>query len=154
LDVVDPILGVPQFRPTIEQSLRSFGVESNVTLHAGQSPEMVERLARDSGGMWSLFFIDGDHEGDAVVRDTLACLPHATQDCIILFHDLMSPDVARALPVLRDRGWNVMVYLTSQIMAVAWRGSVNPVKHTPDPAIAAMQIPDHLAGFPISGLRE
>jgi hypothetical protein len=152
LDVVDPILADERFRSTIEQSLRSFGVASHIELHPDESPRAIDRIAAKAGDKWGLFFIDGDHEGDAVERDTLACLPHAAADCMLLYHDLLSPDVARVLPLLKHNGWDVMLYLTSQVMAIAWRGNVEPIQHTPDPAIAAMPIPRHLVGFPISGL--
>lgn len=150
LDVIDPILMNPVFRPTIEQSLRRFGVHQHVVLHGLRSPDAVDEVAEANGEPWSLFFIDGDHDGDAVVRDTVACLPHAAPDCLILYHDLMSPDVASALVLLREKGWNTMVYLTSQIMGVAWRGDVSPVRHRPDVALTRFPLPAHLDGFQVS----
>ncbi|MCE9629535.1 MAG: class I SAM-dependent methyltransferase [Planctomycetia bacterium] len=150
LDVIDPILAHTSFRPTIEQSLKKAGVWETVSLYALSSPSAVRGVANAIGEKWPFFFIDGDPEGDAVLNDTLACMEHAAQDCVFLFHDLISPDVAKGLVRLQDDGWNTMVYLTSQIMGVAWRGSVQPVRHTPDAAIAELPLPAHLERFDVS----
>jgi hypothetical protein len=145
LDILDPILGNPTFRPTIEASFRRAGVIDTVFLHAASSPDAVATLAEANGEPWSFFFIDGDHEGDAVLNDTIACVAHAAADCLILFHDLVSPDVARGLEWLRSHGWHTRVYHTSQIMAAAWRGAVKPPDHTPDPRlVTVLGVPDHV----------
>ena len=69
---------------------------------------------------------------------------------MVLFHDLVSPDVAAGLAVMRDAGWRTMLYQTMQIMGVAWRGDVEPVRHQPDPAIC-WTLPRHLRGYEVSG---
>src|SRR4051795_11799826 len=71
------------------------GVGDRVRFVSGSSPGALGELAAD-GTKWSLFFVDGDHEGIAPVRDVRACLPHATWDCAFVLHDLSSPDVAAA----------------------------------------------------------
>ncbi len=145
LDVIDPVLGNQLFRPTIESSFRRAGVTAAVVLHAATSPAAIPLLAAKNGEPWSFFFIDGDHEGDAVLNDTIACVAHAAEDCVIMFHDLASPYVAKGLEWLRCRGWNTRVYHTSQIMATAWRGAIEPPAHTPDPhLVETLGIPDHV----------
>ena len=71
------------------------------------------------------------------------CAAHAEDDALILFHDLAAPAVGEALDGLRDRGWRTVIYHTMQIMGAAWRGSVAPVTHTPDPTVA-WWLPEHL----------
>jgi hypothetical protein len=53
------------------------------------------------------------------------------------------------LDALKARGWRTMIYQTAQIMGVAWRGDIAPVRHKPDPA-QAWGLPDHLDGYEIS----
>lgn len=149
LDIIDPILNQPQFRPTIERSLRRFNVMSNVHLHGGPSPDLVHEVAKTKSEKWSFFFIDGNHDGDAPLEDTIASLPFAADDCLMLFHDLASPHVSKALDHLKAQGWNTMIYHTAQIMGVAWRGNVQPIKHTPDPNIPHLS-KSHLSSHSIS----
>lgn len=147
VDVIDPAHDDPSFRAIVEGSLACCGVAERVHLAGGGSPERIAELGRT----WSLFFIDGDHEGSGPVRDVLACLPFAADDCAFVFHDLASPAVAAGLRLLADKGFHVVVYQTAQIMGMAWRGDVEPVAHVPDPEVA-WQVPAHLAGLPISGV--
>ena len=151
VDVIDPVHDDPELRASVEESLAQCGVADRVNLVGGRSPEAVAALAARLDRKWSLFFIDGDHEAPAPVRDTLACLPFATDDCAFVFHDLASPAVAAGLRLLAERGFHVVVYQTAQIMGMAWRGDVTPVAHIPDPDVA-WQVPAHLAGLPISGV--
>ncbi len=146
LDVLDPAHDDPVIRASVEDSLARCGVTDRVRLVRGRSPEGIAAI----GGKWSLFFIDGDHESAAPLRDTIAALPHAMEDCGFVFHDLASPDVAAALRFLQSKGFHVVVYQTAQVMGFAWRGDVAPVAHVPDPNVA-WQIPAHLAGLPIAG---
>jgi glycosyltransferase involved in cell wall biosynthesis len=147
LDVIDPAHDDPRFRAIVEESLACAGIAKRVRLATGRSPERIAEL----DGPWSLFFIDGDHEGAGPVRDALACLPYAADDCAFVFHDLASPAVAAGLRLLAEHGFQVVVYQTAQIMGMAWRGDVTPVAHVPDPEVA-WQLPPHLAGLPISGV--
>ena len=151
LDVIDPAHADPEFRAAVEQSLAGCGVSANVNLNACRSPEGVEEVAAGRAEKWSLFVIDGDHEGAAPERDVRACLPHADRDCAFVFHDLASPVVAAGLRLLEREGFHVLVYQTQQIMGLAWRGQVTPVAHTPDPEVA-WQLPHHLVGLPVSGV--
>jgi predicted O-methyltransferase YrrM len=151
LDVVDPALADPQVYASVDQSLRSAGVRSNVSLYPGYSPAKVEEIAKTENRRWSLIFIDGDHTSPAPLQDAQVAERYAADDALILFHDLASPDVAEGLNYLRDRGWNTMIYQTMQIMGVAWRGNVKPVEHIPDPAVN-WTLPEHLKDYPVCNL--
>jgi glycosyltransferase involved in cell wall biosynthesis/predicted O-methyltransferase YrrM len=150
LDVIDCWLDKEPLNTSVPASLEAAGVRERVQLHAGYSPGEVFRLGA-TGKRWKLFFIDGNHDGDGPINDSRVCELYAEPDALVLFHDVASPDVERALAYFRDRGWNTMVYLTKQIMAVAWRGNVTPVEHVPDPRVPR-RIPAHLRDYRISGL--
>jgi glycosyltransferase involved in cell wall biosynthesis len=151
VDVIDPAHTDPGFRAIVEESLARCGVSAQVRLSGGRSPENVATLAAATGRKWSLFVIDGDHDGPAPARDTAACLPYAADDCAFVLHDLASPDVADALRFLQGEGFHVLLYQTAQIMGLAWRGGVVPIAHVPDPEVA-WQLPHHLIGLPVSGV--
>lgn len=150
LHVIDPILHEHDFRDDVRGSLSRAGVLERVALHDGFSPQAVELLSTDLQLQWSLAFIDGDHEGDAPRNDALAVARYAADDAQILFHDLASPDVAQGLIALRRLGWHTMIFQTMQIMGVAWRGTIQPVQHIPDPD-QHWTLPQHLASFPVCG---
>jgi glycosyltransferase involved in cell wall biosynthesis len=151
LDVVDPILEQPVAYESVSDSLRAAGVLDSVNLIAGYSPAAVETLALEQNRKWPLIFIDGNHQSPGPLQDAMICEGLAEEDAMILFHDLASPDVSEGLDYLRDRGWNTIIYQTMQIMGVAWRGNVEPVKHQPDPSIN-WEIPPHLRGYNVSGI--
>jgi len=111
----------------------------------------VEEIAQSQNRCWPLIFIDGDHDHPGPLRDAQIVEKYATEDALILFHDLTSPDVAEGLHYFRDRGWNTMIYQTMQIMGVAWRGHVQPVEHIPDPTMQ-WTLPAHLIGYRVCGL--
>jgi glycosyltransferase involved in cell wall biosynthesis/predicted O-methyltransferase YrrM len=153
VDVIDPVLARPDFLETIRQSLEAAGVPHRVRLVAGFSPSQVGVLSRELGRKWPFFFIDGNHDAPYPVFDAAVCAEHAEADALVLFHDLASPEVAHGLDYLRQCGWNVMIYMTAQIMGVAWRGTCQPVHHVPDPAVA-WHLPDHLRQYPVCGMPE
>lgn len=148
LDVLDPILEHQDIRQSIYDSLETLGVVDHVNLIPDISPAGVES-AVSQGGKWSLFFIDGDHNGEGPLKDAVICSRLATEDALILFHDLTSPDVAQGLTYLKEQGWQTMIYQTIQIMGVAWRGNVEPIRHQPDPKVV-WEVPGHLKDFAVS----
>jgi glycosyltransferase involved in cell wall biosynthesis/predicted O-methyltransferase YrrM len=150
LDVIDPMLANAEFLNSVRSSLQAAGVLGSVNLINGASPQAVEMLGWQQGRKWSLFFIDGLHDGSGPVTDASVCSQFAEPDALILLHDLASPDVARGLEYLKYRGWNTMIYSTMQIMGVAWRGAVSPILHRPDPHVE-LPIPMHLRNCLISG---
>lgn len=139
LDIVDPILKDPEALTQISASLKG-----DYQMIPGESPNALHLLA----GQWKLAFIDGNHEGNAPLQDVQTVVSMMHDDCLILFHDLASPHVAKALKFLHSLGWNIMIYQTMQIMGVAWIGNVEPVAHIPDPDVL-WSVPEHLQGFRI-----
>jgi predicted O-methyltransferase YrrM len=148
LHVVEPLLADPEWNREFVAAVDGAGGEGRAVLVAGSSPEAVVALGEE-GCRWSFAFIDGDHDGEAPVNDALACQLYLEPTAMILFHDLVSPHVSAALRALAAQGWNIMAYQTAQMMGVAWRGDVAPVRHKPDPT-QKWTVPDHLAGFAIS----
>jgi predicted O-linked N-acetylglucosamine transferase (SPINDLY family)/glycosyltransferase involved in cell wall biosynthesis/predicted O-methyltransferase YrrM len=151
VDVVDPLLERPEFDESVTSSLKAAGIRDRVHLHPGFSPAKVEEIAAQSQRKWPLIFIDGNHDAPGPLEDAIACEKLATEDAIILFHDLASPEVAQGLDYFKEQGWNTMVYQTMQIMGVAWRGNVEPLHHIPDPQIQ-WELPSYLQDYVISGV--
>jgi predicted O-linked N-acetylglucosamine transferase (SPINDLY family)/glycosyltransferase involved in cell wall biosynthesis len=151
LDVIDPLLGRADFYESVSNSLQCAGVLNSVNLIAGFSPQKVEELATQLQRRWALIFIDGEHAAPGPIQDAIVANKVAEADAIVLFHDLPSPDVAQGLDYLRQNGWNTMVYQTMQIMGVAWRGNVEPVKHIPDPKVK-WHLPEHIKHYSVSGI--
>jgi predicted O-methyltransferase YrrM len=149
LDVIDPILERREYYAGVVSSLRSAGVLHNVNFFPGQSPQKIRELGLQGHRKWSLFFIDGNHEAPQALEDAQACETFAAETALMLFHDLACPRMALGLDYLQDKGWNTMVHQTMNIMGVAWRGSVEPLKHIPDPAVQ-WPFPSHLHRHPIS----
>jgi glycosyltransferase involved in cell wall biosynthesis len=150
VDIIDPVLNEPDFAQSVRDACEAAGVLHRVAFHAGQSPAAIEDLAGSQRRRWSMFFIDGDHEGAAPRLDAQAAMAHAEDTALVLFHDLASPYVAAGLDAFREAGWRTRVYQTMQIMGVAWRGDVEPVPHRPDPS-QFWTLPRHLAGYEVSG---
>ncbi len=152
LDVIDPFLSNQAALKSVSESLAGAGVLPQVTLHDSESPKQITALA-SQGKRWSLIFVDSHYDFPFSVREAVVCERYAQPDALILFHDLIAPAVAEAVYFLKYRGWNVRLYQTTQIMAAAWRGAVEPVDHVPDPN-AAWPIPDHLRGLANAARRE
>jgi glycosyltransferase involved in cell wall biosynthesis/predicted O-methyltransferase YrrM len=150
LDIIDPVFADPDFAESVRASCEAAGVLDKVAFHTGFSPGAINELSKISNKRWSLIFIDGDHEGDAPRLDAEAAMRHADDTAMVIFHDLASPHVAAGLDAMRNAGWRTMVYQTMQIMGVAWRGSVEPVRHIPDPKVF-WTLPRHLSGYEVSG---
>jgi hypothetical protein len=144
-----PNRGKNQHTGSVRRSFDAAGVLDAITFHTGFSPAAVDALGSESGKKWSLILVDGDHEGDAPRLDAEAAIRHAADTAMVLFHDLASPHVAAGLDTMRNAGWRTMVYQTMQIMGVAWRGSIEPPTHTPDPNLF-WTLPRHLAGYHVS----
>ena len=129
---------------------RAPGAQTPTILVPEASPAAIERLGGE-GVRWSFAFIDGDHDGEAPTRDAHAVSRLMEPTAMVLFHDLVSPHVAKGLRALEAQGWNVMAYQTAQMVGAAWRGEVAPIAHKPDPS-QRWSVPDHLKGLTISGI--
>lgn len=150
LTVVDPVLeNMPQ-GDACRDSLARARLMNSVDLVPGFSPAKVEQLSRQ-GESWDIFFIDGNHDGDAPLQDARMCAELAPEDSIILLHDLIQPNIAEALLWLQNNGWQCGVHYTSMFMGVAWRGNRKPIQHTADPRINWQKLIDgsypHLRSF-------
>ena len=150
LHVVEPLLADPVWRAELEEVARGSGGGETTIFVPEASPAAVERLGL-SGVRWSFAFIDGDHDGEAPTRDALALVPYLEPTAMVLFHDLVSPYVAKGFRALEAKGWNVIAYQTAQMIGAAWRGEVAPIAHKPDPS-QVWRVPDHLKGIVISGV--
>ena len=145
LDIVDPILGSDDIRSQIQRVLANANPHGDIQLVAGFSPGALEPMT-GAGKIWDFAFIDGDHDRDAPLNDAIAVERSMSEEAMVLFHDLMSPDVAAGLDHFRSRGWRIRIYDTVQIMGAAWRGSVEPVSHHPDPQ-ENWERPSHLSHY-------
>jgi hypothetical protein len=135
LDVVDPVLADPNIRASVEESLAGAGVQGNVTLHSGCTPEAIDCLAERGDRRWSLCFVDSIRGGGTPIRDAQACERWATDDALVVFHNLAALAVTDGWAYLGRRGWRLHVYQTMQVMGIAWRGNVTPLEHQPDPNV-------------------
>ncbi|PPD00685.1 MAG: hypothetical protein CTY31_06280 [Hyphomicrobium sp.] len=151
LDIIDPVLAKPEFRTELQCLVQTLDAEIQTRLYGYTSPAALRTAKALRGAPWSFAFIDGNHEKPAPFNDARAVAELMSNDALILFHDLSSPDVAEGLNILRVSGWSTMVYMTMQIMGVAWRGKVNPVTHVPDPRIK-WELPSHLDIYSVCGM--
>ena len=150
LDVFDPVLANSAQEASVRDALEGAGVSDRVRLFRSRSPQAVEQLARARGERWNFFFIDGDHDAPAPEQDARICLQYAADDALFVFHDLVSPDVEKGLAVLSEVGFKTMIYETMQIVGIAWRGNVTPVRHRPDRK-HEWSLPRHLLKYPVAG---
>ncbi|KAB2952497.1 MAG: hypothetical protein F9K19_17325 [Rhizobiaceae bacterium] len=138
LDIIDPALGDEDHIEAVRQSIsRSVGSEAlfRSFLYPGYSPGLVEPAARRRKAKWALAFIDGFHDKGAPLKDTKAVLPFMARDAVVMFHDLLCPDVLLGLEHCEEEGWNTRVLNTTQVMGIAWRGDVSIPAHRPDPQL-------------------
>ena len=79
--------------------------------------------------------IDGDHEQEAVLFDTVAATVRIKPTGVILFHDVLgSPQFAVTL--LQQLGYKVKIYLTPHVVACCWKDeNFKPPVHKPDPTV-------------------
>ena len=136
LDVIDPALGDARHEQCVRDSIKATTGEEGLArtyLHPGFSPGLVDLARARRAEPWSLAFIDGFHDQGAPLRDAKAVVPHMAEDAMIFFHDLICPDVHDAVTYMEECGWNIRLLNTSQVMAVAWRGSVDMLAYTSDP---------------------
>ena len=131
---IDPVLNRLPQGESCRASLQKAGMLDNVDLIGDYSHEALARLAA-SGFHARGIFIDGDHEGDAPLHDAMDAQAVAADDCIIIFHDLLQPNIGRALTWLGRHGWNCGIHYTAQFVGVAWRGGLRPLHCQPDPKV-------------------
>lgn len=150
LVVIDPVLdGMPQGH-SCRASLQRANASDKVEFVGEYSHIAMPALAA-AGRRASAIFIDGDHEGDAPLRDCVEALNVADDDCVIILHDLVQPNIPPALHWLRQNGWSCGIHYTSQFLGVAWRGRAQPLRFAPDPEVDWQRLIahhwKHLAAF-------
>ena len=147
MDVIDPALGDAQHEQQVRESITAATGADGLArshLHPGFSPGLIDLARVRRPEPWSFAFIDGFHDQGAPLRDAKAIVPHMAHDAMIFFHDLICPDVHEGVTYMEERGWNIRLLNTSQVMAVAWRGNVVMPKYTSDPLMPDAP-GDHLA---------
>lgn len=132
--VVDPVLGGMPQGEACRDSLSRAGLLESIHLVPGCFPAAVQPLVA-KGERWSMFFIDGDHEGDAPLRDARQCHKIAEADSLILLHDACQANTCEALAWLEGQGWQCGIHYTAQLIGMAWRGAMRPLTHIPDPKV-------------------
>lgn len=146
LDVVDPKLSRSDQWSDVDENLSAIPTQGTYRLWAAYSPSIIPALRESKPEPWSFVFIDGDHEGTAPRRDAEIVAQYCAADATVVLHDLISPHVAAGLEVFQAAGWNVEVFNTMQVLGVAWRGKIKPVRHAADPQMPSLDLP-HLRGF-------
>jgi hypothetical protein len=137
LAICDPVLAVTSEKRALSERLSEF--QDLVEMTATPSPIGVLDLGVHHGP-WSFAFIDANHDSPYPLIDAIAVHHYCAQDAIIMFHDCVG-EPANALFILQACGWRIGFYNTSQLMGIAWRGSAQPVKHIPDPAVTEQPLP-------------
>jgi Methyltransferase domain len=148
IDVIDPALGYADQMADVRESLAGVPTAGSFNLWAGFSPSIVPAVRSTRPEPWSFVFIDGYHEGRAPLDDAEAVSSLCAPDACVMFHDLVSPHVAAGIGHFVRQGWNVGLYNTMQVMAIAWRGAAAPVRHIADPKVPPPDSP-HLAGIAV-----
>lgn len=133
LDAVDPAFGLDQRVAQVSENLSEWIEAKTVTLWPGASPGILPAVASVSDEKFGFAFVDGLHDRDGPRQDVIGLLPYLADDALIVFHDLTFADVAVAVRHLKQLGWNIRVYNTMQIMAVAWRTKDEPIVYEGDP---------------------
>jgi predicted O-methyltransferase YrrM len=151
LDCVDPAFQDADHAVNVATTFDALSPElsdpGKYRLWGGHSPQILDVVAASGdGSAYSFVFIDGDHDGDAPATDAQGVLPYLDDNAVVMLHDLTSPHVARALPVLAKAGFQIRLINTMQIMAVAWRGQVHVPSHVQDPNCGAIFI-EHLTPY-------
>jgi hypothetical protein len=122
--------------------LKRAGLTDSVKLIPGYSPDKIIELSA-IGESWEIFFIDGNHDGDAPLNDVKACAKLAPGDSVILLHDVIQPNIGNALLWLQENGWQCGVHYTAMFIGVAWKGDVGPIRHIADPRVDWKQLIKH-----------
>ncbi len=144
LDAIDPAFQDSKRFSQVSTSLRQWIDSGTVNLWPGYSPQIIPAVGSTQPERYSLAFIDGHHDNESPLNDVNAVLPYLTDDAYVVFHDLTFDAVAAAVRHLKAMGWNIQVYNTMQIMAVAWRTGENPPHYDGDTK-HGIQLPVHLA---------
>ncbi len=143
LDAIDPAFSNKERFRQVSDSLQKWVDEGSIKLWPGYSPQIIPAISATQDQLYSFAFVDGNHDNEGPILDVKALMPFLTTDARIVFHDLTFSDVAAAVRYLKNIGWQVRVYNTMQVMAVAWREGIEPVEYAGDES-HAVKLPPHL----------
>ena len=147
MDFIDPAIGNSERALMLKEAFNAVPLAEPYSMYAQPSPQSIEpTFLKGDSESWSFVFIDGDHDGDAPMKDAKAVLPFMAEDACVVFHDLTSPHVAAGLEVFQKAGWVIQVIQTMQIMGVASRGNVAIPAFQRDNNIPLAN-PEHLKKF-------
>ncbi|MFD1381198.1 class I SAM-dependent methyltransferase [Fodinicurvata halophila] len=146
LDCIDPEFNTGDRVAQVTKALSQVQGEGSFRFYGGFSPDMVEEARLAEQAPWSFAFIDGSHDGDGPRNDALAVLPHLAGNAIVVFHDLTSPFVERGLYAMKMAGFDTRLFVTMQVLGVAWRGNVAIPEHVRDPNTPPY-LPKHLEKY-------
>ncbi|ABK45474.1 hypothetical protein Mmc1_2983 [Magnetococcus marinus MC-1] len=133
LDVVDPTLEQAEVKALYQQTLTKAHLLERVRLYA--QPQPLHK-GQPEGALWDLVFMGwmGVPQSEAEAINHVAGAMQA-RALLLLYGGLAQPSRQQGVVQLQERGWQVQVQQTMQQIAVAWRGSVQPFSHQPDPAV-------------------
>jgi hypothetical protein len=96
----------------------------------GKSPEDVAPILRSEAvGPVDFAFVDGYHSTDQVQLDFHAIRPHATADCVYLFHDVVTFQLQTGISkIVQESGLTSQLLLgTTSGMAIVYDQALSPV---------------------------
>lgn len=135
MDYADIAFADPVHKAHVKKVLDAVPSDVDFRMTGWPSPDCIDTLAALDDEPWSFVFIDGNHDAPYPAQDAEAVLPHCAENAVVVFHDLVSPDVAAGLEVMREAGWRTKIFNTMQILGVAWRGDVSLPTHHADPNV-------------------
>ena len=144
IDAVDPAFSNAERLQQVSSSLEQWVETGSVQLWPGYSPYIIPAISATQKQRYSFAFVDGNHDNNGPLLDVNALIPFLTTDAFVVFHDLTFDDVAAAVRYLKDIGWQVRVYNTMQVMAVAWREGTEPLAYDGDLS-HGVRLPPHLS---------
>lgn len=146
LDCIDPEFNTGNRTAQVTAALSQVEGGGAFRFYGGFSPDMLDEARAAEKAPWSFAFIDGSHDGDGPRNDARAVIPHLAKNAVVVFHDLTSPYVERGLYAMKAAGFETRLYVTMQVLGVAWRGKVSIPKHVRDPNTPP-HLPKHLAKY-------
>lgn len=101
---------------------------------------------------FELICIDGDHNPPAPMEDAQSAARHLSDRGFILLHDAIGPPVQEAVSWLIDQGFRARFYWTPHIVAVCWRGDIEPPDYVGDPRLVEQNLPGRVTALDLARL--
>ncbi len=144
LDIIDPLMGDEVVRDTVAGVLQA--LDTGPSCYSANVPGNIPVVREMDPQPWSLALADADTFGGSTLAVLQNVMPHMAGDAFVLVTGAVRPEAGPALDWLAAAGWSVRVYDTARALAVAWRGTVTPVEHQPDPDVD-WDRPPHLTSY-------